>query len=191
MEFDELKMIWNAQEREPIFVMKEADLQKRIYAKRRQGLRITNFSELLGIIVYLFTAGVVLFVSIAKRHSSPFMYVLAAWLFVCSVYVICGRVQRTRSQRVYDRTLRGELDQAIDIATHQVQLSYLMRWNALPIAMLTILALWDTGKSVWAIAGLAAFFALTNYASGWEHNIYRSKKKELEVLREKLAAPHE
>jgi hypothetical protein len=30
------------------------------------------------------------------------------------------------------------------------------------------------------------FFALSYYAGGWEHNIYKRKKRELEVLKKKL-----
>ena len=36
------------------------------------------------------------------------------------------------------------------------------------------------------IAGIIIFFVLTNYASGWEHNIYKRKKRELEILKDKL-----
>ena len=37
------------------------------------------------------------------------------------------------------------------------------------------------------ISGLILiFFVLTGYASGWEHRIYKARKRELEILQGKL-----
>jgi uncharacterized membrane protein YqjE len=58
--------------------------------------------------------------------------------------------------------------------------------NILTIGTLIILCVCDRGKSVWLAAGMLVFFVLTFYASRWEHNIYKRKKHELEILRTRL-----
>jgi len=80
----------------------------------------------------------------------------------------------------------GDLRHAIAVATYQVQLSYLLRWNTLPIGILIILSVWDGGRSFWLAIGIMIFLFIANYAAGWEHNFYKSRKRELEILLNKL-----
>ena len=72
------------------------------------------------------------------------------------------------------------------MASYQVRISQIMRWNILPIAGFTLLGLWEGGKPIWIAVIVLLFFALTYYAGGWEHNIYKRKKRELEILQKKL-----
>jgi hypothetical protein len=72
------------------------------------------------------------------------------------------------------------------MANSQVRLARIMRWNTLPMGLLILLSFWENGISVWLVAVTAVFFILVFYASGWENNIYRRKKRELEVLLRKL-----
>ena len=83
--------------------------------------------------------------------------------------------------------MHGDLNYAISVATYQVRLSLLGRWSILPIGVFTLLGLWQSGKSVWIVSfALLTFFVLANYAAGWEHGIYKNRKRELEILKEKL-----
>jgi hypothetical protein len=54
-----------------------------------------------------------------------------------------------------------------------------------PVAALTLLV-FGKGKPIWIGLIVYLFFALTYYAGGWEHNIYKKKKRELEILQKKL-----
>jgi len=67
---------------------------------------------------------------------------------------------------------------------YQAHISQIMLWNILPTGALTIL--WEGGKPTWIAMVLLLFFALSYYAGGWEHNIYKRKKREVEVLKRKL-----
>ena len=80
----------------------------------------------------------------------------------------------------------GDLEHAIANATYQVRLSQVMRWNNLPISLFLLIGFWENGKPLWIVAVVLIFFSLVHYASGWEHNIYKSRKRELESLRKKL-----
>ena len=114
------------------------------------------------------------------------MYILAVWMLISALYLLVSRTRRISGNRRFDRSLRGDLTHAISMATYQVHLSRLMRWNILPIGILTLLGIWDHGKPAWIIVGILLFFVLANYAGGWEHRIYKARKRELEILQDKL-----
>ena len=188
MEFEEMKKIWDAQNNESIYGINEAALHNRILSKQKQGLHITNISELLGIMAYGIAGLVVLGVNLYKQSASIFMYILSAWVLGSAIYILASRIRRINGNNRFDRSMRGDLTHAISVATYQVRFSQLMRWNIIPIGILVLLGMMEGGKSIWIIAGIIIFFVLTNYASGWEHNIYKRKKRELEILQDKLAS---
>ena len=110
MEFDEMKKIWDAQNREPIYGINEAALHRRILAKQRQGYHISHVSELLSIIVYGFTGGFVLFMTNRHVQANIFMYLLAAWMLGSAVYVLVSRFRRMRQRSgSYWRLLRRRI----------------------------------------------------------------------------------
>lgn len=186
MEFDEMKKIWDTQNNEPFYGINAKALHDRILSKKKQAEHITNISELLGIITNIGAACFILGINLFKQSGNIFMYLLSAWMFVTGLYLLVSRVQRIKGYTVFDRSMLGDLNYAISVATYQVRLSLLLRWNALPIGIFVLLGIWDTGKSVWLALGMLIFLLLVNYAAGWEHNIYKNKKRELEILQRKL-----
>jgi hypothetical protein len=186
MEFDELQKIWDVQSNAPLYAINENALHNRILSKKKKTRRITNVSELLLIIVNLCAGSFVLGINLLKRPGNIFMYVMAGWMFVTAFYVLAGRLRRIKGDRRFDRSMHGDLSHALSVATYQVRLSGLMRWNILPIGALSILGVWEGGKLFWIIGFIAIFFLLTWYASNWEHRIYVNKKRELETLQKKL-----
>jgi hypothetical protein len=186
MEFEELQKIWDTQNNKTLYVIDEKALHNRILSKKKQGLHITNISELLSIVVNAGAGCFIFGMNFFKESGNIFMYILSAWMFGTALYSLVSRVRRTKANKRFDRSMSGDLDHAIWVATYQVRFSQILRWNILPIGTLIILSVWDRGKSVWLAAGMLVFFVLTYYASRWEHNIYKRKKRELEILRTKL-----
>jgi hypothetical protein len=186
MEFDEMKKIWDTQNNEPLYTINERALHSRIISKKKQGLHITNTSELLWIIVNSCAACFILGMNFFKQNESVLMYFLSTWLLSTALYMLISRIRRIKGNNRFDRSMRGDLDQAISVATYQVRLSQIGRWNILPIGILSLLAVWNGGKSIWWVVGLGIFFILTIYAAGWEHRIYKARKRELDALQKKL-----
>jgi uncharacterized membrane protein HdeD (DUF308 family) len=184
MEFEELQKIWDQQNNKPLYAFDENALYNRILSKKKQGHYITNATEWL-IIVSNIAAGLLVGVNI-EDGSNIYMYLFTAWMFVSALFVVVSRIQRIKGDQRFDRSLRGDLSHAVAVARYQVRLSMIMRWNTLPVGILTILAVWETGRSFWMAAGILTFFAIIYYASGLEHNFYKRRKKELEILQEKL-----
>jgi hypothetical protein len=186
MEFDELKQVWDSQNNELLWAVNEKALHNRILSKKKQAYHITNTSELLLIIVNMAAGYFIFQMNLSGHNGNIFMYVLAAWMLGVSWYLLFSRIRRLKKDKQFDRSMRGDLNYAISVATYQVRLSLLGRWSILPIGLLTLLGLWQSGKPVWIIAIILIFFALTTYASKWEHKIYKTKKSELEILKNKL-----
>ncbi len=186
MEFDEMKKIWDSQNNTALYTINEDALHNRILSKKNKVYHITNISELLVIIIFFFTGCFTLGINSTHQNGGIHTHLLAAWMFGTSLFVLINRLLRISKTKQFDRSLSGDLANAISIATYQVRFSRLMRWNIVPIALLTILGVWGNGKSIWIISGIIAFSALTYYAGGWEHGIYEAKKRELETLRDKL-----
>jgi hypothetical protein len=186
MEFDEMKIIWDSQNNETLYTINEKALHSRILAKKNQAHHITNISELLWIIVNSSAGCFILGVNFFKQSESIVMYLLSAWMFSTALYMLVSRIRRIKRTYRFDRSMRGDLDHAISVATYQVRLSQLGRWNILPIGILSTLGVWNGRESAWWVVGLAIFFVLAIYAAGWEHRIYKVRKRELVVLQSKL-----
>jgi len=186
MEFDEIKKVWDSQNDEAIYGINEKALHNRILTKKNKAYHITNASELLAIVANLGGGGFMLAVSLYKESANIFLFLLVAWMFVTALYVFISRARRIKAEHTFDRSVLGDLRQAIAVATYQVRLSFLLRWNIMPIGLLIILSIWDGGRSVWLAIGLMIFLFIANYFAGWEHNFYKSRKRELETLLGKL-----
>ena len=186
MEFEELKKIWDAQSNQPLYSINEKAMYNLILSKKKQAHHITNISELLIIISYMITGSFVLGINLFDQSGNISMYLLSAWMFGSALFMLVNRIIRKKGENQFDRSMSGDLDHAITVATYQVRISQIMLWNVLPIGALTLIGLWEGGKSIWIVVIALLFFALTYYAGGWEHNIYKRKKRELETLKKKL-----
>jgi hypothetical protein len=186
MEFEEMQRVWDSQTNQPLYAINETALHNRIISKKEKARHITNISELLVIIVNAGMGSFILALNFFKQSTNIFLYLMAIWMFGSALYLLVSRIRRISGGKRFDRSMRGDLDHAVSVATYQVRLSLLMRWNILPMGILVLLSVWEGNKSVWIIVLILAFFAIVHFASAWEHNIYRSRKRELEALRNKL-----
>lgn len=186
MEFNDIKKIWDSRNKELFYSINANALHNRILSKKKRAQHITNFSELLLIIINSILGLSVLVMNLFKQSGNIFLHFLSAWMFGSALYMLVSRIRRIKIGQRFDRSMQGDLDHAISMATYQVRLSVLGRWNILPIGLLTFLGLWEGGKPVWLAIGTLFFFAMAYYAGGWEHNIYKGRKRELEILKKKL-----
>jgi predicted permease len=177
MEFEEMKKVWDTQANEPMYVINEAALRNSIARKKDKGLHITNISELLSIVVNLGAGAFLL---------STAMFVLAAWMIIVGVYCLVGRIRRKVGEKKFDRTMLGDLDHAVSVANYQVRFSGLMRWNIIPVGILISWGLWNKDNVTVLMIAMILFFAITFYASGWEHNYYKERRKQVVELRNML-----
>jgi hypothetical protein len=186
MEFDELQKVWDGQNKRSLYVINESALHKRVLSKKNRASATINITEWLIIITNLAAGTFILGIDILKDKEGISLYLLSAWMILTAMYTLISRVRRMKGDNQFDRSMLSDLHYAIRAATYQVRISQLMRWNIFPIGIFVLLSVWEGGKSVWLAVGIFIFFVFTHVASGWEHNIYKNRKRELEILKEKL-----
>ena len=187
MEFDEMKKIWDSKSNQFLYILNNEAMQKIIAARYRRASRMTDFTEWFITIVNVIAGGAIL-VNVTREPVNVFVFLLALWMIGSAVYVWRRRIVRIRAMRRFDRTMLGDLNHAVDLATYQVRLSTLGRWNVVPVGIITFLALWQGDGSIALTAGTLVFLLLASWAAGWEHRFYKRRKHELELLRNRLAA---
>jgi len=186
MEFEEMQKIWDSQNNKPLYAINEQALHNRIQSKKKQTSHITNFSELLLIIVNLGAGCFVLGINLFRPGGNKYMCLLGVWMLSTALYLFRNRIRRIKGDKKFDRSLCGDLNHAISVAAYQVRLSQTMRWNILPIGAFIMLGVWDSGKAIWIAGLILVFFVLAYFGSAREHSIYKARKRELEILQAKL-----
>jgi hypothetical protein len=186
MEFEEMKKIWDAQNNQPLYVIDENALHHRIQSKRSGLLHITNRSEWSLMMINLSTGIILLALNPFKPGANIFMYLESAWMFATVVYVVVSRIDRIKAGRRFDRSIHGDLDHAISVASYQVRLSRVIRWNLLPMGAIMIFSGWEAGKLVKVCAVILVAYALAFYVGTKERRMNNRRKRELQVLKEKL-----
>ena len=186
MEFDELQKIWDAQSNQPLYAINEKALHNRVQSKMNRARLAANVSEILLMIINLGTGSFIFRINFLKKPANIFLYVLAAWMFGTFVYILVSRVRRIKGDRRFDRSIRGDLQYAISLAAYQVRLSQLMRWNNLVLFAFILLSAVEGGKLFWTSVVVLISFTLAWFVGKWEDRINKNRKRELEILEEKL-----
>jgi hypothetical protein len=107
-------------------------------------------------------------------------------MLMIAAYVARGRYHRINGSTRFDRSLKGDLQFALDVARYQVKLSTLGRWIIFPVALLSVTGLIEADKSIWIALAVIIFMLMLNYLAGWESKYYQARLHQLEVLKKKL-----
>ena len=218
MEFEEMKMIWDSQNHEPLYAMNEAALHRVVQRRLQVWQRCLSRSFAAEISVGLFTgavmliyAGVLMFGDpawlITRRGSSVTVspWDIAALLtagaiwFYYSTYMMAVRTRQLRREEAFESNLRGDIERALAHLDFQVATARnIVWWGILPAwvaATLWVVALFHLkGSSVLAyvIMGFIVVGAFVAVAIGKQRSIthkFEPRRRELEALRAKLADP--
>lgn len=190
MEFEEIRKVWDTQNNKPMYVINESVLHEKVASKKSKGVRITNLSELTTIIVNIGVGVFVLLINLINTKHNLFLYLLSAWLIMSGVYCLYSRIRRQMGDKQFDRSMLGDLNYAVSIASYQVRFSALIRWNVIPVTLLSALSLWETSL-LWVLIALVAFMTLAYFGSNWEHNYYKRHLRDVEQLRKLLLEGNE
>src|SRR6266404_4555681 len=160
MEFDELKMIWDSQNQEPLYAMNEAALHGIVQRKNQEWNRCLSCcfaAEItIGVVcgaLMLICAAALIFAdsawlaALSWTKVAPSRWDIAAllgasgiWLYY-STYMFLARKRRQRRVEVFDSTLRGDLDRALAETDFRIALARsIVWWGLVPVWLAT--ALW-------------------------------------------------
>lgn len=190
MEFDEMKVLWDSQNNEKLYVINESALFAQIQRKSRSVNRLMEVVEWVMIGVNLLV-GIFLTADTLRDGGPTYAYALPVLYFGYFAVALYAQRVRKRAETGFAPTLIGELDKALWQINHLIrQARRMILWYLLPIVLVGSAILWLNGKPLWTGA-LLLLLPAAWLAAGWEiRKFYLPKKRSLESLRETiLAAP--
>ena len=186
MEFDEMKKIWDTQTNQPLYIIDEKALYNRIQSKMNSILHFTSIGEWLLIMINLGTGAILLGHNPIKPGSGIFLFFEAVWMFAIVVYLVVSSIRRIKASRRFDRSIHGDLNHAIFLASYQMRISQIIRWNFLPTGAIMIFNGWEAGKLIRVAAIILVSYTLAFYVTSKGYRANKRRKRELQVLKEKL-----
>ena len=219
MEFNEMKMIWDSQNQEPLYAMNEAALRAIVQRKNQESERCLSrcfateitVGVICGALMFL-CAGALLVSGPGLLAALPRMKTAASgwdilalaaaggiW-FYYSAYMYLARKRQKRRVETFDSSLRGNLERAISQTNFQIALARdIVWWGLVPVWLagalwvVTLLHL-KAAPPAWAYALMAALLIVSLAAVVLRKersitNRFEPRKRELESLRAKIADP--
>lgn len=218
MNFEELKVVWDSQSKEPLYVLPETSLHELVRRRRDEERRKTSVRHIVEI-VGNGLAGLVTVVAAAaltwgdpawlagiswlKSPASPWdaaalFLAGVAWLY-CAAYMWRARRRQLQREEPLAQSIRGDLERALDHIAFQIRIARdIVWWGLIPAwfaAGLFVLVLFHLRQApVWGCWVIALLMVVTFVTILWWQQyairrIYDPRRRELDSLRAKLTNP--
>lgn len=187
MKFEEMKKIWDEQNRQPLYVLDEAALHRQVLRRGRRVARWAHINEVGLLLICIITPLILLWKAPDELNSYLTLILMAG----IGLYIWRLRWQRRRQQASFSHSVRGQLEAAMANADYLVrQGRTFVWWFLLPLAAITLLNMVLAGKSWIYILFIVAAFVLAYLLVRWElRHIHRPRRQQLEALHRLLMAP--
>lgn len=187
MEFEDMKLIWDSQNNEPLYAINQEALYRKIQSKGRSITRTLDIVDVMMIGVNLLV-GIILIVDSLLENGAAYEFVLPVLYLGFFVYALYRRFARQQEVVGFDESILGELDKAVWQSDYLIKQSRSMIfWYLLPALLVVNGTMILNGKPWTALLLTAVTLPVTYFGGRWEVNkFYLPKKRELEMLRETL-----
>lgn len=192
MEFDEMKLIWDSQNNEPLYAINQEALNRKVQHKSKSVTRMLDFTDVMMIVVNL-VGGIVLIVDTVQENGRPFEYMVAVVYLAFFMYALYRRFVRQQEVKEFAETILGELNKAIWESEYLIkQSSSMVFWYLVPITIVVNVTVFLNANSIWVSVLTLIILPLAYFGGRWEVRKYHlPKKRELESLREILLQAEE
>lgn len=179
-----MKKIWDTQNNEVMYAINEDALHRRIRSRSRRANRITNMND-IGLMVIAICTGLIL---LLIGEQSLYDYLSAVALLMIALYILAGRIRRQKLENQFDRTILGDLEQAINSTGYEIRRAQtFFWWYLLPLGIPTLLNMEQAGVPAWKWLIVPLAFVLSYLLVRWElRRKHLPRKRELQTLRELL-----
>lgn len=186
MELEELQKIWNDQKGEHMYAINENAMHQSISRKKDAAQRKINKAELAVMLINSVVA-VILFVD-GMRELQKWDFFYSGILAFTVVFILINRRKRLEAEKVFDRTMIGELEHAIANTQAIIRFNFLMLVGyLLPMSVFVAVKFIEQGASLekWLlIIGLHIMALVLLQYERRRHLLPRKHK--LEQLKKKL-----
>lgn len=185
MEFNDIKKIWDVQNREPLYAINESALHRGIQKKLAQSLIRNNVNDVALTLISLGAAG---YLSLFKQPLTLFDYATIGVLLFAVVYIWLTRFKRKKIESDFERSIIRDLDHAIANVQYEIRRSRTMVWwYIVPLAITALLNMAGAEPAWWQWVLIPGMFLLSWLVIQWGLTRHLVPEKErLERLREKL-----
>ena len=191
MDFEEMKVIWDTQNEEPLYAFDEAALHQSVRKKARGFKRLVVFFEAVMMVVAL--GGSVLYVIEPLRDGQDYhRFVSAAIFLAAATHFFIGIRRRWQRETGFDQSLLRDLNKALWQVDYHISRSRAIRWWFIFPCVLGI-SIDFVFRLDFRLVWIWLLFLLLMAVATWgiEKEIrclYLPKKRRLEALRDKLVA---
>jgi len=188
MEFEEMKRIWDQQNDEPLYAINEAALHRSIKSRKERASRSNNINDFGLTAICIATAIIYSIRFIVNTTPTIFNYLMVIGLLFIIGYIWYGRIRRKKQEQFFGHTMLGDLNHTIASLQYKTNRSKnMVWWFVVPLAILTMLNMWQIDVSLWEWLGVGAAFILSALLMRWEYNrCNKPRLRNLEALRDKL-----
>ena len=159
MNFEQMRVIWNSQNDEPLFAIDQAALHASVRRKSRALRRRVFWRDVREISIGLLAAaGFLVFggmlalgredgwrrllgaeVEVSRWDAVTMLLVSGLWLFFAA-YQLVSRMRQEQRERRFEPSLRGDLDRTISQAEYRIRMATsIVWWGLLPVWLATLL----------------------------------------------------
>lgn len=184
MDFEEMKKIWDTQNSEYMYAINEEALLRRVRTRSRRANRITDLNDIGLMLIAIATALILLLIG----EQSLYDYISVVALLMITFYILAGRRRRQKLENRFDRTILGDLEQAIHSTRYEIRRAEtFFWWYLLPLGIPTLVNMVQAGVPVWKWLIVPFAFVLSYLLVRWElRRKHLPRKRELEALRDLL-----
>jgi len=184
-----MKKIWDAQNGQAMYAIDETALHNRVITKKNKARRTADLTEKIYIGANIVAGLMIVVPTIIKNKVSVSGMLMAVLMFFAAGYIVHRRKRRLKSQDDFEKSMLGDLDNAIATANYQVDFSKASRYYLLGIVILSLTSLVEAHSPWWVIVLVIVFFIIIYVAAKWEYRtFYASQKSDLRGMREKLVS---
>lgn len=191
MNFDQMKVIWDAQDQKPLYAVNEAALHAGIRCRSRRFGNLIVGSHAAVVATWVVLAALYLAAPLIDgEHLHRFAS--AAILLTLAAGQVVALFRRRRGEVDFNESVRGELDRAIWRIDHDISWARSLRRGYVPLFLVAIsidLAFRLSLGIVVIWAGTVALVVGASWALDWEiRSVYLPKKRSYETIRAKLVS---
>ena len=190
MDFEEMKMIWDTQNNEPLYAVNERALHQSVRRKSRRFKQLVVFFEFV-VCLNIFGLGAFYAVTTLLRGQQYERLASAAILLATAAYFVVGITYRRRREAEFESTLLGDIDNALWQVRNHVSRARALRWSLIVPCSLAVAIDWIFPLGEFRQGWLFLLFFLLMATSAWgiEYEIrcwYLPRQRNLEALRNTL-----
>ena len=202
MNFEDLKVIWDQQNEQPLYVIDQHALHASVQKRTAEIDKSVEVFEYVMMGVLLFVAAMAAGKRLLTSSDLDWLdWVTVGLTIIVAVVAVASlaraRRQRLRQELAFESTIVGNVDKAIFQLDYQfAKFKTFHHWFALPMALILILRLTKTefqfsdlwGKEVILVALMYVLSMLVCYGSIWfeKRCLSLPERKSLIAIREKL-----